>query len=47
MLKSYNVTKIVGDKYAGLWPVEAFAKMSIIYEQSAAPKSDLYRDCFR
>ena len=44
VLKSYNVTKIVGDKYAGLWPTEAFAKMSIIYEQSAAPKSDLYRD---
>ena len=44
LLKSYGVVKIVGDKYAGLWPVETFAKLSIIYEQSAAPKSDLYRD---
>jgi hypothetical protein len=41
VLKDYNVSKIVGDKYAGLWPVEVFAKLSVIYEQSAAPKSDL------
>jgi hypothetical protein len=44
VLKDYNVSKIVGDKYAGLWPVEVFAKLSVIYERSAAPKSDLYRD---
>ena len=44
VLKSYGVTKVVGDKYAGMWPVEVFAKLSITYEQSAAPKSDLYRD---
>ena len=44
VLKSYNVTKIFGDKYAGMWPVEVFGKLSITYEQSAAPKSDLYRD---
>ena len=35
---------MVGDKFAGLWPVETFAKFNILYEQSAAPKSDLYRD---
>jgi hypothetical protein len=29
---------------AGIWPVEAFARVGIKYEQSAAPKSDLYRD---
>lgn len=44
VLKSYGITKIVGDKYAGLWPVEVFGKLSITYEQSAAPKSDLFRD---
>ena len=44
VLKNYNVNKIVGDKYAGAWPVEVFSKLSIKYEQSAAPKSDLYRD---
>ena len=44
MLKSYGVSKVIGDKYAGMWPVEVFNKLSIAYEQSAAPKSDLYRD---
>jgi hypothetical protein len=45
LLKSYRVTKIIGDKYAGQWPVEQFAKFGIRYEQSAKPKSDLYKDC--
>jgi hypothetical protein len=44
LLKNYNVNSITGDKYAGIWPVEQFAKFNIRYEQSAAPKSDLYRD---
>lgn len=44
VLKDYNITKIVGDKYAGEWPVESFGKLSVTYEQSAQPKSDLYRD---
>jgi hypothetical protein len=35
---------VQGDKYAGEWPVEAFAKHGVRYEQSAEPKSDLYRD---
>ncbi|KAB0676707.1 hypothetical protein [Aureimonas leprariae] len=44
LLKSYRVTKIVGDRYAGEWPREAFRKHNITYEPSAKPKSDLYRD---
>jgi hypothetical protein len=44
LLKSYRVSQITGDKYAGGWCVEAFARVNIKYEQSAAPKSDLYRD---
>lgn len=44
VLKSYRISKIIGDKYAGLWPVEQFRKCGISYEQSAKPKSDLYRD---
>jgi hypothetical protein len=44
VLRSYNVTKVIGDRYAGTWPVEQFGKFSVSYEQSAAPKSDLYRD---
>jgi hypothetical protein len=43
-LKSYRISKVVGDKYAGLWPTERFSEHNITYEPSAAPKSDLYRD---
>ena len=44
VLKSYKISKIVGDKYAGLWPTEQFQKYGIRYEQSAKSKSDLYRE---
>jgi hypothetical protein len=44
LLKSYRIATIVGDRYAGEWPVEQFRKYGITYEQSAAPKSDIYRD---
>jgi hypothetical protein len=44
LLKSYGITIICGDKYAGEWPVEQFSKFAISYEQSAKPKSDLYVD---
>jgi hypothetical protein len=44
MFRSYGISKVTGDRFAGLWPVEQFSKFSISYEQSAAPKSDLYRD---
>jgi hypothetical protein len=44
LLKSYSIDRITGDRYAGLWPVEAFGKADIKYEQSAKPKSDLYID---
>lgn len=44
LLKSYRVTKVVGDRYGGLWPVEQFSKFGLTYEQSAKPKSDLYVD---
>jgi hypothetical protein len=41
-LKAYGVRKVFSDKYAAQWPVEQFARFNIEYEQSAAPKSDLY-----
>jgi hypothetical protein len=41
-LKSYGVTKVQGDKYAGAWTVEAFTKHGITCEQSAEPKSVIY-----
>ena len=42
LLKSYNVTRITGDRFANIWPVEVFANAGIAYEQSAEPKSVLY-----
>jgi hypothetical protein len=42
LLKTYNIRKLTGDRYAGLWPVEQFHEHQIVYEQSAKPKSDLY-----
>jgi hypothetical protein len=44
LLKSYGVTKVVGDRYAGEWPRERFSEHGIDYEPAAKPKSDLYRD---
>jgi hypothetical protein len=42
--KSYRVSKVISDKYAGLWPAEAFHKVGIEVEQSARAKSELYQD---
>ena len=44
LLKSYNVSRIEGDHYAGSWPVEQFRKFGILYEPAARPKSELYVD---
>jgi hypothetical protein len=44
LLRRYGVAAIAGDKYAGEWPVARFAEHGIVFEQSARPKSDLYRD---
>ena len=40
--KSYNLSRIVGDKYAAQWPVEAFQKHGIAYEPSERSKSEIY-----
>jgi hypothetical protein len=42
LLKTYNVGKVVGDRYAGEWPREAFMRHGIQYEPASAPKSTLY-----
>ena len=44
LLKSYGISKVTGDRYAGEWPRERFQVHGIIYEPAAKPKSDLYRD---
>jgi hypothetical protein len=43
-LASYNIGVVHGDKYGGLWPTEAFDKVSIRYEQLGRTKSDCYHD---
>ena len=43
-LKQYNIDKVCGDRYAGEWPAEQFAKRNITYEPSERVKSDIYRD---
>lgn len=42
VLRSYGVSKVTGDRYAGEWPVEAFRRNRITYEPSELTKSDLY-----
>ena len=44
LLKSYRITRITGDRYAGEWPRERFREHGISYEPAQKPKSDLYRD---
>jgi hypothetical protein len=44
LLKSYRVTRIAGDRYAGEWPRERFQHHGISYDPAPKPKSDLYRD---
>ena len=44
LLKSYRISKVVGDKWAGGFPPEAFQRGGIRYEPSKQAKSDLYRD---
>jgi hypothetical protein len=44
LLKSYGISKVTGDRYAGEWPRERFRDRGIGYEPAEKPKSDLYRD---
>lgn len=44
LLRSYRISQVTGDKYAGEWVREPFRKDGVFYEPNAAPKSDLYRD---
>lgn len=45
LLKSYGITKVRGDRYAGEWPRERLRMCGIEYELSETPKSDIYREC--
>jgi hypothetical protein len=44
LLKSYRISKVTGDRYAGEWPRERFRDHGVTYEPAQKPKSDLYRD---
>jgi hypothetical protein len=44
VLKSYGISKLRGDRYAGEWAREPFRKQGIAYELSEQPASDMYRD---
>src|SRR5262249_38623647 len=42
LLKSYRVKNVVGDRYAGEWPREAFRSHGIAYEVAELDRSRLY-----
>ena len=44
LLKDYRIAQVVGDRYAGEWPREQFAKRGIRYEPAPLPKSALYNE---
>jgi hypothetical protein len=44
VFKSYRISKVYGDKFAGEWAREPFRKQGITYDTNIKPKSDLYRD---
>ncbi|MDR6302560.1 hypothetical protein GGQ85_000236 [Nitrobacter vulgaris] len=44
LMRSYRITKVTGDRYAGEWPREQFRKYGVRYEVADKSKSDIYRD---
>jgi hypothetical protein len=42
LLKSYRLREVVGDKYAGAWPADAFLEHGIVYQAAEQPKSSIY-----
>jgi hypothetical protein len=44
VLRSYGVTEVKGDRYAGEWPREAFRNHGIEYEPAEKPKSAIYQE---
>ena len=43
ILKEYKVSKVVGDRYAGAFPAEAFSKAGVTFEATEHSKSNLYK----
>jgi hypothetical protein len=45
LLRSYNLTSTVGDRYGAQWVVDAFARCGITYRHSEQDRSAIYTDC--
>ena len=43
VLKEYRVSKVVGDRYAGAFPAEAFSKAGVTFEATENSKSQIYK----
>ncbi|WP_273166442.1 hypothetical protein [Marinobacter sp.] len=44
LLKTYRISEVTGDAYAGEWPREQFQKRGITYRKAERNRSELYRD---
>lgn len=44
LIKSYGISRVTGDRYAGEFAREPFRKLGIAYDLSDRPRSDIYRD---
>ena len=43
VLKEYKVVKVVGDRFAGNFPAEAFSKSGVTFEATDHSKSQIYK----
>ena len=43
VLKEYKVTRVVGDRFAGAFPAEAFSKAGVTFEATDHSKSQIYK----
>ena len=44
LLRDYRISEVTGDKFAGSWPADEFARHRVRYVSADRPKSELYRD---
>jgi hypothetical protein len=44
LLKTFRISSVTGDRYAGEWPRERFREHGITYDISEKPKGEIYRD---
>jgi hypothetical protein len=44
LMAQYRLKEVVGDRYAGAWPADAFFEHNVTYRAAERPKSDIYRE---